>query len=119
MSPLMRKTFGLLGALAMAAALPSCMGTVGTGYYDTQRCYWTWVNDTYGGYEQLYCWNGGYNTYYPYVQRGVNVRRYPGWYTGGRTVVAPPAVGIVRPPGVNIVPPPAMPVRPPTTVYVP
>lgn len=119
MSPSMRKTFGLFGSLLIAAALPSCMASYGLGYYDTQRCYWTWVNDPYGGYEQLYCWNGGYNTYYPYVQRGVNVRRYPGWYTGGRTVIAPPAVGIVRPPGVTIVAPPAVPVRPPTTVYVP
>ena len=108
-----RTPLAMIGALSLLFGLASCVarvsGAYGLGYFDTQRCYWTWIDDPYGGYQQLYCYNGSYGGYYPYLQSGLNVRRYPGWYTGTRTIVAPPSVGIVRPPGVTIVAPPAGP----------
>lgn len=125
-----RTPLAMIGALSLLFGLASCVarvsGAYGLGYFDTQRCYWTWVDDTFGGFEQLHCWNPSYGGYYPYVQGGVNVRRYPGWYTGQRVVVAPPPVTVVRPPGVTIVPAPraprvpfAVPAPPARTVIVP
>lgn len=105
-----RSIFATASLLAsLSACVAGVRGAYGVGYYDTQRCYWTWVDDPYGGYDQLYCYNGSYGGYYPYLQGGVNVRRYPGWYSGRRTIVAPPSVGFVRPPGVTIVPTPSGP----------
>lgn len=94
---------------ALVATVVGCLAAVG-GPYDTSQCYWTWVNDMYGGYEQLHCWNGGLGGYHPYAYGGGAVRRYPGWYRGQRVVVTPPRFNVVRPRGVVVVPPPAGPV---------
>lgn len=92
----------------LVAALLGCVAAVRGAYgpYDTSQCYWTWVDDGYGGYEQLHCWNPNLSGYYQYSYGGNYVRRYPSWYSGHRVVVAPPRVGIVRPRGVVVVPPP-------------
>jgi hypothetical protein len=94
-----------LAPVALALALAGCVATV-RGPYDTNQCYWTWVDDPHGGYEQLHCWNTSVGGYVGYLHGESYVRRYPGWYSGPRTVVVPPPVGIVRPRGVVVVPPP-------------
>lgn len=94
----------LTGLLACLAAVHEAYGP-----YDTNQCYWTWVEDGYGGYEQLRCWNPTLSGYYHYSQGGSFVRRYPSWYRGQRVMVAPPSVGLIQPRGVVVVPPPAGP----------
>lgn len=89
----------------------ACMNKVPGAYrttaFNTAQCYWTWNNDIYGGYEQMYCWDPVHGGYLPYVYAGVPVRRYPQWYSGTRVVTTPPPVVLVRPPGVVVVPAPA------------
>lgn len=76
---------------------------VGAGYYDTSRCRWDWVDDGYGGYQQLNCWNTQYSNWQPYIYGNAYGRMYPDWYWGARVpVVAPP----------RTVGPPVMPARP-------
>ena len=102
--------------MALVAIQVGCFAAVRGAYgpYDTNQCYWNWVEDGYGGYEQLHCWAPGMGAYYQYAQGGTYVRRYPTWYSGQRVVVTPPVVGLVQPRGVVIAPPPmAMPGRPP------
>jgi hypothetical protein len=88
------------------------------GYWDTRRCYWEWVEDGYGGHEEMYCWAPSQGGFAVLVQGGAPVRRYPRGYVGPRVIVAPPPVTIVRPPpprwrqGPPVVGPVAVPVRP-------
>lgn len=75
------------------------VGYVGsTGYYDTRRCDWVWVDDGYGGYNQLQCWNTQYGGFRPYVVGGAYARSYPGWYRGPRTQVVQPPPAYAMPP---------------------
>ena len=114
---------GLLVAVILFAVQVGCVAAVrGTyGPYDTSQCYWTWIEDGYGGYEQLRCWAPGVSSYDPFVQGGAYVRRYPTWYTGQHVAVTPPIVGLVHPRGVVVAPPPmAVPApRPPMAVPAP
>lgn len=93
-----------------SALLVACIATV-PGPYDTQRCYWTWVADGYGGYEQLQCWSAPVGRFHPFVHRGGPVYRYPVGYAGPRVVVSVPRVGLVpAPPGAAVAPRVAVPV---------
>jgi hypothetical protein len=89
------------------------------GYWDTRRCYWEWIDDGYGGHEEMFCWVPSRAGFAVFVQGGAPVRRYPRGYVGPRVIVAPPQVTIVRPPppprrppGPPVVGPIAVPVRP-------
>jgi hypothetical protein len=103
-----RSTLAAL-ALAIAALAPGCIvrARYSAAYWDTSQCYWNWVQDGYGGHEQLFCWAPSSGTYLAYSVNGTFVRRYPGWYTGPRVVVAAPAVRIVQPRGVVVAAPPS------------
>lgn len=76
---------------------------VGAGDYDTSRCRWDWIDDGFGGYQQLNCWSPQYSTWRPYYDGGAYGRMYPDWYWGARVPVAP------LPPAVA---PPALPAQP-------
>ncbi len=112
---------GIRAALIASAIASSvgCYATAGSvsyrGSYDTSQCYWNWVGDPQGGYEQMYCYHPSYAEYRPYYYGGGWVRRYPAWYSGARVEVAPPPVRFVRPRGVEIRPAPLM---PPAFVHV-
>lgn len=99
---------GLLSAL-VALSISGCVATVSGPYvarpYDASQCYWTYVDDGYGGYEQLHCWSPPSATYVAVVQGGHYVRRYPAWYRGRRVVVVAPRVRVVRPRGRIVVRP--------------
>lgn len=98
----------LTGMLLASGCVATVRGpaVVTTGGYDTNQCYWTWVDDGYGGYEQLFCYSGPQRTYVAVVHGGGHVRRYPTWYRGQRVVTVAPRVRIVRPRGVVIRPRP-------------